>query len=98
MPCVLLPSWSSVPRSRLDRPDCCRPAWSAVAHRRPASPPSGSRNVDPLDHVSLADALERVLTDQDLRARLSAAGRERAAEYTWQAAGRRVLRILETLA
>ena len=54
--------------------------------------------VDPLDHVSLADALERVLTDQDLRARLSAAGRERAAEYTWQAAGRRVLRILETLA
>jgi hypothetical protein len=53
VPCVLLPSWSSVPLSRLDRPDCCRPAWSAVAHRRPASPPSGSRNVDPLDHVSV---------------------------------------------
>src|SRR5205085_3640197 len=42
--------------------------------------------VDPLDHVSLADALERVVNDQELRARLSAAGRERAADYTWQAA------------
>ena len=54
--------------------------------------------VDPLDHVSIADALERVVNDQELRARLSAAGRERAADYTWQAAGQRVLRILETLA
>ena len=53
--------------------------------------------VDPLDEVAIADALERAVTDQRLRASLSAAGRERAAAYTWQAAGRAVLRILGDL-
>ena len=54
--------------------------------------------VDPLDHVAIADALERAVNDKELRARLSAMGRERAAAYTWQAAGQRVLSILEALA
>ena len=53
--------------------------------------------VDPLDHLAIADALERAVTDQELRARLSAAGRERAAAYTWQAAAGAILGILETL-
>jgi glycosyltransferase involved in cell wall biosynthesis len=54
--------------------------------------------IDPLDSRALADALERAVTDQALRTRLGAAGRERAAAYTWEAAGRRVLQILEGLA
>jgi glycosyltransferase involved in cell wall biosynthesis len=53
--------------------------------------------VDPLDHHAITDALERAMTDQELRARLSAAGRERAAMYTWEAAGQAVQKILETL-
>jgi glycosyltransferase involved in cell wall biosynthesis len=53
--------------------------------------------VDPFDHHAIADALERALTDQDLRAKLSAAGRERAAAYTWEAAGQAVQKILEAL-
>jgi glycosyltransferase involved in cell wall biosynthesis len=53
--------------------------------------------VDPLDHVAIADALERAVTDEELRASLTAAGRERAAAYTWQAAGRSAVRILEAL-
>jgi glycosyltransferase involved in cell wall biosynthesis len=53
--------------------------------------------VDPLDHHAIADALERALTDQELRARLSTAGRERAAAYTWEAAGQAVQKILEAL-
>ena len=53
--------------------------------------------VDPLDHHAIAAALERVLTDQELRAKLSAAGRERAAAYTWEAAGQAVQNILESL-
>jgi len=52
--------------------------------------------VDPLDHEAIADALERALTDQGLRARLSASGRDRADAYTWRAAGEAVLHILET--
>jgi glycosyltransferase involved in cell wall biosynthesis len=53
--------------------------------------------VDPLDHHAIAAALERALTDQELRAKLSAAGRERAAAYTWESAGRAVQKILEGL-
>jgi alpha-1,3-rhamnosyl/mannosyltransferase len=54
--------------------------------------------VDPLDPLAIADALEQAVTDQQLRATLSAAGRERAAAYTWQAAGKKVLGILQVLA
>jgi alpha-1,3-rhamnosyl/mannosyltransferase len=53
--------------------------------------------VDPLDELAIADALERAVMDQDLRAKLSAAGRERAASYTWPAAGAAVYAILENL-
>jgi glycosyltransferase involved in cell wall biosynthesis len=40
--------------------------------------------VDPLDAAAIAAALESVLDDDDLAARLSAAGRARAAEFTWE--------------
>lgn len=39
--------------------------------------------VDPLDVDAIAGALERLLVDADLRARLGAAGRDRAATFTW---------------
>ena len=39
--------------------------------------------VDPRDPTAIAAALERVLTDADLRARLRDAGPSRAAGYTW---------------
>ena len=39
--------------------------------------------VDPRDVSSITDALERALHDDSLRARLNAAGRERAATFTW---------------
>jgi glycosyltransferase involved in cell wall biosynthesis len=39
--------------------------------------------VDPLDVDDLAGALSRALGDAELRARLGAAARERAAEYSW---------------
>jgi glycosyltransferase involved in cell wall biosynthesis len=40
--------------------------------------------VDPTSEVDVAGATVRLLTDDDLRARLSTAGRERAAGYTWE--------------
>jgi glycosyltransferase involved in cell wall biosynthesis len=40
--------------------------------------------LDPTSEAAIADATVRLLTDDDLRARLSAAGRERAAGYTWE--------------
>ena len=39
--------------------------------------------VDPRDERALAGGLERLLTDDALRAELSARGREHAAGYTW---------------
>ena len=41
--------------------------------------------VDPLDVTALADALERVLRDDQLRDRLSAAGGARARRFSWRA-------------
>ena len=40
---------------------------------------------DPLDTASIADALRRLLSDDDLRRRLSAAGLERQRLFTWRA-------------
>jgi glycosyltransferase involved in cell wall biosynthesis len=41
---------------------------------------------DPLDPAAIAAALERCLAGADLRSQLSAAGRDRAALFTWEAA------------
>lgn len=47
--------------------------------------------VDPYDAVSIADALESILTDTDTTKRLVEAGRVRAAEFTWSETARRTL-------
>jgi glycosyltransferase involved in cell wall biosynthesis len=43
--------------------------------------------VDPLDVRAIADAIERVVNDEDLARGLSEAGRARAATYTWERSG-----------
>lgn len=47
-----------------------------------------ARYFDPLDDRSVADAIEAVTGDSALQARLSEAGRARAAEFTWQRTAR----------
>jgi glycosyltransferase involved in cell wall biosynthesis len=54
--------------------------------------------VDPEDPSQLASALERLLTDEDLRTRLSAQGRERAAAFTWERVAERVEAVIAKLA
>ena len=39
---------------------------------------------DPEDEQAIAEAIERMLADEDLRERLRVAGRERAAGFTWE--------------
>ncbi len=50
--------------------------------------------VDPHDPEAIADAMERVASDAALRARLCAAGRARAAEFTWRKTAEETLAVL----
>ena len=55
--------------------------------------------VDPTDVQALADACERLLTDDALAARMGAAGREAAfARYAWAPEGERLLAFYDALA
>ncbi|MCS7283680.1 MAG: glycosyltransferase family 4 protein, partial [Anaerolineae bacterium] len=49
--------------------------------------------VDPTDARALAGAIERVLTDEALRASLRARGLERARQFAWEEAAQRTLEI-----
>lgn len=55
----------------------------------------GALRVPPMDVDAWSDGLERILTDPALRARLTDAGRARAARYTWTEAADRVVAALE---
>jgi glycosyltransferase involved in cell wall biosynthesis len=50
--------------------------------------------VDPLDRTAIAEGLRRLLEDEALRERLSAAGLERARAFTWEATAARTAVIL----
>lgn len=54
--------------------------------------------VNPRDVEELAGAMARVLNDDALRARLSAAGLERAATFTWEDTARTLVRVYRTAA
>jgi glycosyltransferase involved in cell wall biosynthesis len=49
---------------------------------------------DPLNEDAIADALERIVSDEGLRAKLAEAGPERARAFTWERAARQTLAAL----
>ena len=49
--------------------------------------------VDPLDTESLADGIERVLSNREQRRRLVSRGHERAASFTWECAAARMAEV-----
>jgi glycosyltransferase involved in cell wall biosynthesis len=49
---------------------------------------------DPLDEEAISVALDRVLEDEMLRAKLSGEGRERARRFSWESTARRTLDVL----
>jgi glycosyltransferase involved in cell wall biosynthesis len=53
--------------------------------------------VDPLDINSIADGIQKVLTDERLRASLIVAARKRARAYTWRKTAAETLQILEAV-
>ena len=53
--------------------------------------------VDPYDVNSIADAIISLSTDDNLRRRLSACGREHARKFPWRRTAERLLEIIETV-
>ena len=53
--------------------------------------------VDPGDAGAIAAAIQRVLSDASMRAELSARGRARAKQYTWEGCAKQTLGLLETV-
>jgi glycosyltransferase involved in cell wall biosynthesis len=54
--------------------------------------------VEPRSTGQLAEAIERVLVEEDLSARLSAAGQARAAAFSWERTARMTLQVYEKVA
>jgi glycosyltransferase involved in cell wall biosynthesis len=54
--------------------------------------------VDPYDVSSIAGALETILADGDQRARLSLAGKERAARFVWESTAKETMRVIRRAA
>jgi glycosyltransferase involved in cell wall biosynthesis len=79
------------------------PALEAMAHGAPlvstnatCSPEvygEAAHYFDPLDVQSIADAINEVLTDKQLREKLVTAGREQAKKYSWQRMAEQTLAV-----
>ena len=54
--------------------------------------------MDPYAVLAMADAMRRLLSDEALRRRLSAAGRERAASLSWEKAAQQILAVYQEVA
>ncbi|WP_337288944.1 glycosyltransferase family 1 protein [Candidatus Methylomirabilis sp.] len=53
---------------------------------------------DPHDPEAIADAMNRILTDAELRQELVRAGRERSRQFSWERTARETLKVLEEAA
>ncbi|MBK8029966.1 MAG: glycosyltransferase family 4 protein [Chloroflexi bacterium] len=74
---------------------CGTPVIASTTSSLPELAGDAALLVDPLDVMAIADALERLSTDDALRARLIAAGRPQAQQFTWDRAAQAVLNALE---
>jgi glycosyltransferase involved in cell wall biosynthesis len=58
----------------------------------------GALFFDPTDPENIADAMHRILTDEDLRRSLVQAGRDRCSQFSWERTARETLKVLEEAA
>jgi glycosyltransferase involved in cell wall biosynthesis len=74
---------------------CGTPAIVSNAASLPEVTAGAGLLVDPHDVPSLTEAIQHVLTDEDLRQRLRARGLERVKSLTWELSARKLLAVLE---
>ncbi len=77
---------------------CGTPVLTSDRTAMPETAGEAALLIDPHDSQALADGLERLLTDEPLRARLQAAGLSRAAAYTWERAADLTWQVLGEVA
>jgi glycosyltransferase involved in cell wall biosynthesis len=53
---------------------------------------------DPLSHEQIAEAITRLLSDEQLRAELRSKGLKRVDLFSWKTASRKLVRIIEEVA
>jgi glycosyltransferase involved in cell wall biosynthesis len=73
---------------------------SAVSNVEPMKSLAGSAALpfDPFSEDEIVEALSKVISDRETRARLASAGPERAANFSWRTAAGQTLRVLEAAA
>jgi glycosyltransferase involved in cell wall biosynthesis len=74
---------------------CGLPAASAMNTSLPEACGGAALELDPLDPEAMAEAIERIDSDEPLREQLRAAGLQHAARFTWSAAAERHKAIYE---
>lgn len=72
---------------------CGTPVITSNLSSLPEVAGSAALLIDPLNEQELAAALQRILNDQPLRARLRAEGVRQAAKFTWQEAAEKTLQL-----
>ncbi len=77
---------------------CGTPVITSTTSSLPEVAGDAALLVNPRDSAAIADALQRVVTDQALRADLIARGYQQAERFTWQQAAEQTLKILEDAA
>ena len=73
---------------------CGTPVLSSNVSAIPEVTGDAALLVDPTSEDAIADGLRRIVEDDGLRARLSAAGIERAAGFTWERTARATAEVL----
>jgi glycosyltransferase involved in cell wall biosynthesis len=77
---------------------CGTPVMAAAASSLPEVAGEAALLVDPLDTVALAKGIQRITSDQDLRAQLVRAGYENVKRFNWAEAAGQLMTALEQAA
>jgi glycosyltransferase involved in cell wall biosynthesis len=77
---------------------CGTPTLVSSASSLPEVVGDGALVADPRDVEELGEGIVRLATDEGLRAELTARGRQRASQFTWERAARELLAVFAELA
>jgi glycosyltransferase involved in cell wall biosynthesis len=79
----------------LEAMSCGTPVITSNTTALPESTGDAALSVDPYDATAMADAMQRVITDLPLRAKLRQKGLDRAKSFTWDRTAQQTWQVLE---